>query len=94
MEPGEQFHDTATRELHEELNLEVATTGPVELTVDDESSGYRICFVHVDVKGDPKLNEHSALLWASEEQLSDLRLAPSDKIFAEHLRTRSQMEGK
>lgn len=91
MEPGEQFHDTANRELREELNLEVVRTGSVELIVDDESSGYQICFVRVDVIGEPTLTEHTGLLWASEEELADLRLAPSDRIFAEHLGSSNQI---
>lgn len=86
VEQGESLSDAAQRELKEELNLETITTGQVELIVNDESSGYSICFVSVVVMGQPTLNEHSNMIWATEDQLLSLPLAPSDKVFAEHLK--------
>lgn len=85
MEAGETLEEAARRELREELGLQVLSTGQIELTVVDFSSGYSICFVPVAVVGQPKLLEHTKLIWASRSELMNLNLAPSDRIFADYL---------
>lgn len=89
VEAGESLHDAARRELREELNIETTITGPIDLIVEDKSSGYLICFVPVEITGQPTLLEHVNLVWATEEELSNLPLAPSDKMYLEHIKKKN-----
>lgn len=89
VEPGETLFDAACRELKEELALSVVKLGSVLLEVQDEASGFLICFVEVEVDGQqPKLLEHEELAWVSAEQLASYQLAPSDLIYAQLLSER------
>lgn len=83
LEPGESDADAARRELLEELGVTVTAVGPELLTIHDEGSAFWIAFVPVDIDGEPTCLEHSALAWATADELAAYVLAPSDRRFAE-----------
>ncbi len=89
VEPGETLFAAACRELKEELALRVVKLGNVLLEVQDEASGFLICFVEVEVDGQqPELLEHEELAWVNAEQMASYKLAPSDLIYAQLLSER------
>ena len=51
----------------------------------DPDSSYLIVFVPVQIIGEPRTREHSALIWQTPEALTRLPLAPSDKRYVEML---------
>lgn len=83
LEPGEDDAAAARRELHEELGVEVTSVGRELLAAHDAGSPYLIAFVEVTIKGEPACLEHSALAWATVEELQTYALAPSDRRFVE-----------
>lgn len=85
LEPGESLLEAATRELREELAVQVVGIGPVRFCRNDGDSAYSINFVDVTVDGEPVPLEHSAIQWRSAEELLQLPLAPTDTQFAESL---------
>ena len=85
LEPGETHLDAATREMREELGVEVRAVGGVMLTVADRGSPFVIEFVPVTIVGEPQCLEHSKLAWVELDELRRLELAPSDSTFAEFL---------
>lgn len=89
LEPGESILDAASRELSEELDVRVLAVGDVMLSIDDPGSQFVIEFHRVQIDGEPKCLEHSALLWLSPHDLLDKPLAPSDRRFALHLAQRA-----
>ena len=46
-------------------------------------SPFRIAFLPVTISGEPVCYEHSALHWASLDELVQLPLAPSDRRFVD-----------
>lgn len=82
-ERGESDADTAHRELHEELGVEVVEVGDAELTIADAGSPFLIVFVPVRIAGEPACHEHLALTWGRPSDLARLPLAPSDRRFVE-----------
>ena len=82
-EPGESLADAARRELSEELGVEVVSVGVEVLALRDPNSPYMITFVPVEIKGEPACREHVALRWISLAEVSQLRLAPTDRKFVE-----------
>jgi mutator protein MutT len=83
-EPGETDLAAITRELREELGVEVTNVGPEVFAIDDPGSSFRIAFLPVSVDGEPACHEHSAVSWKRLAELPDLPLAPSDRRFVEH----------
>jgi mutator protein MutT len=85
LEPGESLEDAVKRELHEELGLEAETTGEIAFSVRDGNSRFVISFVPVTIIGDPRPLEHQALAWLTLEDAAAVNLAPSDRLFVEHM---------
>ncbi|HEX4934764.1 MAG TPA: NUDIX domain-containing protein [Gemmatimonadaceae bacterium] len=85
LEPGEGHALAAARELHEELGVAVTHVGTELFGVADPGSPFHIAFVPVAIAGEPACLEHSALLWATPDELRALALAPSDRRFVEEV---------
>ena len=86
-EPGESDSDTACRELSEELDVETVRAGGEIFSIADLNSEFHIVFLPVEIRGEPNLKEHAALLWATLEELHTIPLAPSDAQFVSFLTT-------
>ena len=86
-ESGESDADAARREMREELGVAVTAVGPTMRTVHDAGSPFLIAFVPVQLDGEPECLEHSALAWATPNELTAYDLAPSDRNFVEWLLT-------
>ena len=83
VEPTESNFEAVERELAEELGVRVVNVGPVEFSVADPGSHFFIEFLPVEISGEPQALEHSALAWASEDELLTIALAPSDLKYAQ-----------
>ena len=88
MQAGETILDAVRRELAEELGVEALSVGEVHLSVPDPGSTFVIDFVEATIQGIPSSTEHPEIAWVEAERLIDLPLAPSDRVFAEHLLSR------
>jgi 8-oxo-dGTP diphosphatase len=88
IEPGETLFQAAERELGEELGVRVLSVGPVEFSMRDPGSPFRIEFTAVLIEGEPAALEHERIAWATEEELDQLPLAPSDRAYAAFRRGR------
>ena len=84
-ETGESDEAAARRELCEELGVSVASAGEVEFTIADPGSAFLIAFLPVEIRGEPRCNEHTALAWGAPSELLLLPLAPSDRRYVELL---------
>lgn len=84
-EPNESDQLAAARELREELDVEFVNAAPAVMEVRDPESPYVIAFVPVEIRGEPKCIEHSAITCGPPEYLLKLPLAPSDRAFVEFL---------
>jgi 8-oxo-dGTP pyrophosphatase MutT (NUDIX family) len=82
LEAGESLFDAATRELKEELDVDVMAIGKRLLVVQDDGSPFQIEFVEVEIVGDPLPLEHDEIAWLTPLEIPDLSLAPSDRKFA------------
>ena len=89
VEAGESLMEAARRELKEELRMRATEVGRPRLSVAEDGSNFVICFADVEAEGEPVLLEHSALDWLTVEQLLALPLAPSDRLFVEHMSGKS-----
>jgi len=85
LELDETILDAASRELAEELDVRVSSIGELIFAVEDPGSEFVIEFHEVQIEGEPKCLEHSALSWLTLRDLLDQTLAPSDRRFALHL---------
>lgn len=85
VDPGESTLEAARRELAEELELEVASVGELILSVADGRSPFVIDFVETVAVGSPSALEHDELGWFTVDEMLEMRLAPADAHFAEHL---------
>ena len=85
-EAGETDHQAITRELAEELNVEVSAVGQALFSASDPDSPFVIVFLPVEIRGEPHGIEHSAIAWASRDDLEAYELAPGDARFANFLR--------
>jgi mutator protein MutT len=81
LEPGESLADAATRELAEELGVEVDRIGDVLFARCDEASHFEIIFVATSIIGEPRALEHAQLAWVAWADAPNLALAPSDAAF-------------
>lgn len=84
VEGNETDFEAVERELAEELGVRVRAVGPVMYSVADPGSPFVIEFLPVEIEGEPRCLEHSALRWATDTELFALPLAPSDLQFARH----------
>lgn len=82
---GESPKGAATRELAEELSLEVSAVGRVLYSARDSGSPFMIDFTEVTASGVPVAREHSEIGWFHPSELAELSLAPADALFAAHL---------
>ena len=82
-EPGESDADAVARELREELGVAVVAVGAERFAVRDAGSPFLVAFVPVEIAGEPVCHEHTALRWATPDELAALPLAPSDRRFVE-----------
>jgi mutator protein MutT len=80
---GESDLEAITRELREELGLEVLGAKSPLWEALDPDSPFRLVFLPVIVEGDPRPTEHDAVLWGSPVELAKLPLAPTDRTFLE-----------
>ncbi len=87
LEEKESFLEATKRELLEELGLEVHSIGDLMFSIVDDASGFTINFIRVVADGEPKLLEHTAFAWLELNALSTVPLAPTDKMFVDHLST-------
>jgi mutator protein MutT len=85
-EPGESDEDTARRELREELGVDVLSIGDEEFAIGDPGSPFLIAFVPTAITGEPTCHEHTALRWATLDELATMALAPSDRRYVAFLR--------
>ena len=86
-EPGESDADAVRRELEEELGIRAQEVGEAMFTAADQNSEFVIAFLPTTFSGEPLPIEHSAILWATIEELQKMKLAPTDKLFVQFLKT-------
>jgi len=79
---GESLADGLTRELREELGVEVTGIGDVRFAIQDPGSEFLIEFAEVSVAGEPAALEHDEIRWVTAGEIHELPLAPSDRAFA------------
>lgn len=84
-EAGETDAQAITRELAEELGVEVSAVGDALFAASDPDSTFIIAFLPVDIRGKPACLEHAALAWASRHEMTAYELAPSDARFVNFL---------
>lgn len=84
-EAGETDAQAITRELAEELGVEVSAVGDALFAASDPDSSFVIAFLPVDIRGEPVCIEHAALAWASRHEMTAYELAPSDARFLNSL---------
>lgn len=82
VESDESDFEAVERELEEELGVRVREVGPVLFSINDPGSHFVIEFLPVEIEGEPRCLEHSALAWVAEDELLSVALAPSDLQFA------------
>jgi mutator protein MutT len=85
VESGESDFSALSRELREELDVELVQVGRELFAVHDEGSPFLIAFIEATIDGTPACHEHSAHRWAPVAELVELPLAPSDRRFVEHV---------
>ncbi len=81
LRPGESIEDAISRELREELGLELTRVGEVVYRTADPGSEYEICFVEVEAAGAARALEHSEVGWYGHREMAVLELAPADRRF-------------
>lgn len=82
VEDGESDFEAVSRELKEELGVEVIEVGEVEFSMQDPGSHFVIEFLRVRIVGEPRALEHAEVAWVTEEDMLELPLAPSDFRYA------------
>ena len=83
LKPKESFLDAATRELKEELGIQVLSMGDLLYSNNDPGSSFVIHFFEVEIQGTPIPIEHNAIQWVSLTNLFDYELAINDRKFVE-----------
>ena len=86
-EAGETDYRAITRELAEEINVEVSATGQALFSASDPDSSFVIVFLLVEIPGEPHCIEHAAIASASRDELEAHVLAPCDARLANFLKT-------
>ena len=83
VERGETTAEALQRELREELDVELDSIGRSLFSISDPGSAFRIEFIEVAIRGQPRCVEHESLAWVSALELRGMALAPSDRGFVE-----------
>lgn len=81
VEHGESAFQTVSRELLEELGVEVTGCSEILFTHHDELSNTDVEFRSVSIRGIPQSLEHLQIAWVPERQLPDFDLLPGDSEF-------------
>ena len=89
VEPGEDDLAALKRELHEELDVEVVSISAEVFRKDDAGSHFTIVFIPTVISGEPRALEHDQILWADEDTVAGLNLAPSDASYVATHRLRT-----
>lgn len=84
-EGQESFAETISRELFEEIRVNVVGVGRVLFSAIDPEGAFTINFQEVVISGDPVALEHSDLRWLSIEEMDSIELAPTDLLFTRFL---------
>ena len=82
LEPDETLEAAAARELREELGVDVIGFGSLLYSHQEHGAPFRIEFLALEISGEPRALEHTALRWATPAELASMSLAPSDRAFA------------
>jgi mutator protein MutT len=82
---GESLEAAISRELDEELGVEVIMVGEPEFIAQDRDSPHMLFFVPVSIEREPVCREHTELRWVSFRELKDIPLAPCDGLYREHM---------
>ena len=85
IEPDETVYQAIARELKEEMGLVVSGIGECLHSVHDPGSIFRIEFTETFASGEARAMEHQAIGWFTVTQLQTMNLAPSDRLFLDHL---------
>ena len=91
VEPGEEPHATAVREIAEELRCTIEVTGwldgGVEVNTADPSSEFvlRVAIARL-VDADPVPTEHDAVRWLRADELAEVGWAEADLPFLAEVR--------
>ena len=85
IEPDETAYQAIARELKEEMGLLVTGIGKCLHSVHDPGSIFRIEFTETFASGEARAIEHQAIGWFTLTQLEEMNLAPSDRLFLDHL---------
>jgi len=85
IEDGESDLEAASRELDEELAVEVHTVTHPLFSKQDPGSEFVIEFMRVEITGEPKALEHIDVRWVTVDEADELPLAPSDRAFLQSL---------
>ena len=88
VEANESDTQAASRELEEELGVQLVRALPAIFEVADPGSPHIIAFVPVEIRGEPLPTEHSGVIWGRASDLERLPLAPSDHAFLQWLLAR------
>lgn len=83
LQEGENFEDSARREMMEELGVAVTAVGEPLFARRDGESEFVIVFVPVQISGAPRALEHDEIAWVRASQVTSLDLAPTDRVFWE-----------
>jgi 8-oxo-dGTP diphosphatase len=78
---NETLAEALTRELAEELDLEVRALGRYLGSHRDPGAPFLIHFVEARVSGEPVAREHERVAWVREAELASYALAPGDRAF-------------
>jgi mutator protein MutT len=80
-EPGEDDLAAVSRELREELNVDVVSVAEEVFRIQDQGSEFVIAFIPTMIAGEPRALEHDSIAWAEIAELQRFDLAPSDALF-------------
>ena len=79
---GEGVKEAASRELHEELGVDVVTVGEPIFSLQDPGSPFLVMFCPVETVGQPTAKEHMDIRWVEAKELLEIKLLPADHQFA------------
>ena len=82
-EPGETPFECLSRELREELNIEIKPLREYRRSVYGELS---FVFIEAEiVSGEPQLSVHEEMRWVLPKELTTFEWCPADKLVADEL---------